>query len=365
MDALAEVDDYISSTLHETDEHFVNRFIEYISIAVEAQVPEYTGIFEEVLTYFNQQLAYRFYKNSHSIPYINTVKRKVEYQTFNLESLSKSKCSELWKIIGQVPLIDLHCWNFENNEFPLLRYSKQVTNIFDYDDAACFGNISSDDEIEVLEKTIADLFEECVANKYWTIPPKAFCDIRVGEFDGIELNELNDIVYFKLTLTSGYYLHGFVDPTNKNYWFAPVIDHARVTDHQKLKLVLLVVITALIRDFWVVETREQVFGIKSTANRRIRRNDRQSQRIIYLPRAKYINTLKTSALTTELNLSKRRSHFVRAHVRKIKCKKSSEAARTLAEKYGLAIFANQTVVKSRERGDQAKKRYIVVALHHN
>ena len=58
MDALAEVDDYISSTLHETDEHFINRFIEYISIA-EAQVPEYTHL-EEVLTYFNQQLAYRF-----------------------------------------------------------------------------------------------------------------------------------------------------------------------------------------------------------------------------------------------------------------------------------------------------------------
>ena len=31
----------------------------------------------------------------------------------------------------------------------------------------------------------------------------------------VSINELNDIVYFKLTLTSGYYLHGFVDPTTR------------------------------------------------------------------------------------------------------------------------------------------------------
>ena len=352
MDSQNEYHELINN---ESDNNFISRVIEFSSIAIETQETEFVGISEKIYKYFNQRIALKFYNGSNKIPYIDTKKNEVSFLSFDPKALRSETLKFLWESILAVPLLDMQCWNFNENEVPIRPFSDDVTDFKNTGDTKCFDNLFSEETTETLETGINDLFEESTTNKYWTIPPQAYCDIRLGEFEGLYLNEINDTVYFRLMFRETSFLHGFVCPKKKQYWMAPVINHARVDDAGRLKLMILLVIMTLVRDFWIVQHRETVFGSKIDRRGIQRRNSQRATKIIYLPRAKYFKNVNLKKLNTDLKFEKRRAHYVRPHARTIIGKKASSNARLLAEKYGLAINFNQTFIRAHEKGDKAVK----------
>jgi Holliday junction resolvase len=201
----------------------------------------------------------------------------------------------------------------------------------------------------------ASLISEALVSKQWAIPNGAVVKLRVGPFEYFELWEFGGGVYFLGRSRKGEYAVFWLNMKHGVLVFQS-LDPYQVTILEKegaerLHAALMLLFSAIVRDFLVIETREKVFE-----TRRQRLNIPGSQRegpiTIYLPRVKYVSSADVQRCASELSHHERRPHFVRAHLRKSST--ASEYQLSLASIYSFDVPSGYTFVRPHERGHKSR-----------
>jgi hypothetical protein len=201
--------------------------------------------------------------------------------------------------------------------------------------------------------------DEALAHKKWTIPPGALIELPYGPFKCCQAweHESPFEVSFVFRNARGEYSLGSVLPSEHFAmlqaveWYEPT-DPRRLTARVAAKLVM----AAIIRDFFVVEQREAVFGSRSNTGRGLpAQRVTGTPRVIYLPRVRYARArspdLRHSAEV--LGHAERRAHAVAAHLRVAQHASSAQLA--LAARYGFTVPEGRTFVRPHRRGDHERE----------
>jgi len=224
------------------------------------------------------------------------------------------------------------------------------------------------DNLDDAKNLIKDQLEEAVALKQSVIPFGGFFLLQ-GAVSGLKLFEINQDVFCVFAFNNGRYIRFIINPYDKTLTCPPdpgsiafsagenLYQTVRVDELQCPQLLcLFVLISAIIRDSWVVEVREAVFGagvFKRKASPLL--GDRREPLVVYLPRIRYARrSEEVNQVRQELNYAVRSQHWVRGHLRK--AVKASPAQILLAQKVGVYIPEGKTWVKEHRRGDQAAER---------
>jgi len=234
------------------------------------------------------------------------------------------------------------------------------------------------------EDYVGNLLAEAISLKQWTIPFGAYVLLSAGEIEAAKLYEVGSDVAILLIDRKGDYFLVWVTPREKDFTFASSADLAPAAGAwaaakakarsgeqwreeltvEELKestaefetrfgLGIKILLASIIRDFWVVEERERVFGASMEVRKGPRlRADRGRPRIVYLPRIRYVNKFKDES--DGLNLKARAPHFVVGHLRK--AVQASEDQIILARKFGIIVPEGFTFVRPHRRGDAAQER---------
>jgi Holliday junction resolvase len=121
---------------------------------------------------------------------------------------------------------------------------------------------------------------------------------------------------------------------------------------ERLQIGISILLAAIIRDFWVVEERQRVFGVAAKTKKAARlRSDWGKKSVVYIPRIRYVGDIQNRA--DELNYVIRRPHFVIGHLRK--ALQASERQIVLAKQYGIVVPEGFTFVRPHRRGDKAQE----------
>ena len=279
----------------------------------------------------------------------------VGFDPLDLEAL-KGKYGEFWE---EVP-IELAFYNDKTVGAANLHISKQqfLANCPHYE-----GDIS-----EGLEFVKSQLME-AVSLKEWTLPFGGYFQL-VGAVCGLKTFEINDDVFCLFCFKNGRYLRMVLNPALQTYILPPDpeavffegSDGVYATNGKiewltdRAILGLLLIASATIRDGWVVEERETVFG----EGRAIRKTspllgDYRKPIIVYLPRIKYVKKAEdVERAKADLNYAVRCQHWVKGHLRK--AVKASPAQILLAQRHGVYIPEGKTYVQGHNRGQQAAER---------
>ena len=218
----------------------------------------------------------------------------------------------------------------------------------------CFPRAEKPDE----SVGVADsLLEEALANKRWVIPPRALVQLPLGIFTLFEVSEFANEVFFVGRTERGEFTILELEMGNKAL-SVPQLDEIlnesaglRSAVYGALKLTL----SAVVRDFWVVEERDRVFAQKSAkkfAGVRIHKDDDGASRIVYLPRIRYKDTPTPENCAKSLEHEARAAHFVQAHVRRVG--HASDTQIILARRYGFQVPEGYTFVRPHERGKDSR-----------
>jgi len=238
-----------------------------------------------------------------------------------------------------------------------------------------------DDDLDSCKGFAMRVLKEAVQLKKWTIPWGAYVKIDSHPFVGVKLHEVGKEVIALLVFSNGTYAKFIINPYDQSVifpqrptcfgYFENIIQ-----EDEKQKVVIQscrqylskttsnlasgvsAFLGAMIRDFWVVEERNRVFG-KSVSVRSVSQmsGDRRKKVVVYLPRVKYLldgrNIISAEA---ELDLVKRTEHFVVGHLRK--AIKASDQQLLMARDHGICVPEGFTFVKPHKRGHiQAEKLY--------
>lgn len=206
------------------------------------------------------------------------------------------------------------------------------------------------DPTQSLECAI-QLFDEAVTNKRGTIPNHALVELRFGPFTYIELVEKGSNVFGVLLTEAGEFFEIYIIPKEHFCSFSLVncIHGDRLGPIESGVILLL---AAIIRDFWVVEERENVFASRVASERESRRNSADNRpRIVYLPRVHYQERPDTPHCSDALGLQEKSAHLVSPHRRRLGSgKHASDHQRILATLYGFDLQEGYTFVGPHERG---------------
>ena len=257
-----------------------------------------------------------------------------------------------------------HAFSDNINPFDIhhvLEPSTVFANQFDIEDSGfendnskrLFDNISLEGDLDEATKMVDDIINEASNNKIWTIPYKAKVEIQFGSFTSLVISEFKNNIYFLLNNSNGRSFYGFFNVDEKK-WDLSMTDFLPSSnskeDNDRIRIALKLLISSIVRDFWIVEVRESIFNYeRRNIKRKIRGQKFTQESIKYIPRVKYIRKIGVKKLETDLNYNERRSHWVVAHLRRIEGK-SSDTAIALAKNYGFEIKENFTFVKPHERG---------------
>jgi Restriction endonuclease len=128
----------------------------------------------------------------------------------------------------------------------------------------------------------------------------------------------------------------------------------RVTRPVKVGLALFV--SALVRDFWVIEQRETIFSEKRSVRKVAKlHSDRLKSVIVYLPRIRYTRRLTVES-AAHLDNRGRRPHEVTEHMRR--CANADPQQVALAKALGFHMPEGFTFVRRHRRGEgEVEKRY--------
>jgi hypothetical protein len=200
------------------------------------------------------------------------------------------------------------------------------------------------------------LLEEANANKKWCIPPKALVQLSVGPFEFFELTETEKEVLVVARNRDWEFYCFILDVTDNKCSFHLTSDKSQDDENARARIsaAVILLLAAVIRDFWVVEERERVF---SAANRQGMRGQCSSTSgattVVYLPRVQYTGMPDLKNCEDALGHKERRAHFVRSHLRQ--SAHASPHQIQLAELYGFTVPQGYTFVKSHERGKKQKE----------
>jgi len=132
------------------------------------------------------------------------------------------------------------------------------------------------------------------------------------------------------------------------------VELERVTRPVKVGLALFV--SALVRDFWVIEQRETIFSEKRSVRKVTKlHSERLNSVIIYLPRVRYTRRLTTES-SAHMDNRGRRPHEVTEHMRR--CANADPQQVALAKALGFHMPEGFTFVRRHKRGEgEAERRY--------
>ncbi|MGE5300297.1 MAG: restriction endonuclease [Acidobacteriota bacterium] len=256
------------------------------------------------------------------------------------------------------------------------------------------------EDVDKGNEFVMSLLKEAVSFKQWTIPHGAYVQMDIGPFKAVKLFELADDICCVLADDSGHYFMVWVDPVKQIFSFvhndSAYLDaadrvllemlkdgnvtrellsdvrpgkttstvsspeelrrriHEKVVfEDERFTLGLKILLSAIIRDFWVVEQRERVFGKGMLARKSSRlRADWGKKTIVYLPRVRYVGTVTRGE--EQLHVITRAAHFVTGHLRR--AVKANELQIMLARRFGVVVPEGFTFVKPHRRGDKAEER---------
>ena len=207
-----------------------------------------------------------------------------------------------------------------------------------------------------------DFLADAVANKVWTIPHGAIIEQELGPFAYIELYEYGESVFCVFRTTAGESYTAAVNPEKRlcNFTF-PLFSKQENQEglewgqmewgkKKAVEVGVRLILSAFIRDFWVVEEREQVFGHRQVSRLPYHRSQDEDDkpRIIYLPRIRYTNRPDAKKASEGMEYPERRQHTVAAHLRR--SPSASDHQLILAKRYGFDVPQGHTFVRSHERG---------------
>ena len=280
---------------------------------------------------------------------------------------------DFWSNMLVTPPFQFNMWDIPAN-LPLGSYElypRYLQSISSGHDPEISEQILSADNVDEVIDTYNKLMLEASSNKTWVIPPKAVCEIQLGPFTELVLTELNDVIYFAFATENRRILHGYVQPHVQEFWMTPQIYfHDGSAEAEKVPHILILVISSFIRDFWVVEERERVFSTKRLKKKnKLKTKGKLENRIVYLPRIKYVGDVSASRISDELELGTRQAHSVSAHLRKSDFASTSQ--KQLAALYNYEIPQGYTFVRPHSRGELKERNVIFrsksainLLLHH-
>ncbi|MEQ8846471.1 restriction endonuclease [Botrimarina sp.] len=226
---------------------------------------------------------------------------------------------------------------------------------------AMMDQLPSCEDVQKCEDHASFLLAEADANKQGCIPPQAVVQLAIGPFTSVELCEKEVSVCVALRQPSGLVFYFTVEP-KRQYSSALLVyedgDAAAEERTEKAQAALKLLISAVIRDFWVIERREAVFEQRTVPIERNRKDGyRDGVRMVYLPRVKYDYKRGPDLASCEeqLSVTNRRSHVVAGHLRK--SSHPSQHQLSLAIRYGFEVPEGYTFVRPHERG-KAKRDVI-------
>jgi hypothetical protein len=123
---------------------------------------------------------------------------------------------------------------------------------------------------------------------------------------------------------------------------------------QPVEIGLVLFVSALIRDFWVIERRETIFSEKRLVRKVAKLHSERLKAVtIYLPRVRYIRRL-TAESSAHLADSSRRPHEVSEHIRR--CANANPQQVALAKALGFYLPEGFTFVRRHKRGEGSVER---------
>jgi hypothetical protein len=191
------------------------------------------------------------------------------------------------------------------------------------------------------------LLTEATALRRWTIPPRAFVEVKAGPFIGVELTEIHDEVYFVWRASSNrYWLTSVGHRTQR---FNNPLMLSPEMGGEKVVAVLEVLMAALVRDFWVAEERRKIFDVKQRQRPGAKRATGTDRHFVYLPRIRYVSSgLRFDRLNEELKHAGRARHYVRPFLRKVE--RPSPLQLEIARRDNVRLPEGFTYVRSHYRG---------------
>lgn len=264
-----------------------------------------------------------------------------EYQDLDIRNWTEEMVESFWKTVETGFRVDRPHY-LQNDDYPIDPIEENKSwKIFKL---GC--------SIEEAESMTSALLEEASLNKKWTIPPRAVISLQIGHFTSIEMTEIWHEIYCVLRAPDKKYFLLSVNPY-KQEWalgFRHKIDQSNYSLETQAALKLT--ISALIRDFWVVEDRKIVFDRTQTASGKPKNLDNQASSpiVVYLPRIRYEydSAVNIESCVKDLDLTNRRKHYVKAHQRK--SENPSSVQLDLARLYGISVEQGFTFVRPHERG---------------
>jgi hypothetical protein len=200
--------------------------------------------------------------------------------------------------------------------------------------------------------SVADaLLTEAIASKKWTVPAGAEIELPLGPFVRMTAWEIEDEVAFILRTGSGEFIVATLEPAKQHFAFSGdfgIDPDEAVPIEAALKLLL----SAVVRDFFVVEEREKVFAHRLMQPRSRKGHKAQDEpRVVYLPRVRYMSAAVARG-RAELGQPQRRKHDVGPHLRK--ARQAAEHQLWLARTYGFSVPQGYTFVRPHRRGERAR-----------
>ncbi len=204
--------------------------------------------------------------------------------------------------------------------------------------------------------TTNQLLAEAVASRQWTIPPGAVVDLAIGPFVRIEVREVGPAVVFVCRNARSEFMPFVVFPKTGAIGgsIASVFDDA--PHGERVQATIHVLLASIVRDFWVVEERSQVFARAPEPLRRKRAATvptNGAPAIVYLPRVRYLNAPDVGRAARELVPADRRAHTVAPHLRR--SASASPHQRALAAIHGYSVPEGFTFVRPHQRGGEERE----------
>jgi len=214
------------------------------------------------------------------------------------------------------------------------------------------------------------LLTEGVAARQSTVPDGAVVEFSIGDFAGVEVSERRDFYFswrdadgnarlicrvkvsqekFKWEIiTDGLDAirnrFSVQDPMTRSYFELSVREQRSVQwisnfDEDEFSAIYFLS-AAILRDFWVVENRENAFRLGAPRVRRhTGRDGKKIDKIIYLPRCKYNREKVTAAANPDTKIWSVSPHFIRSHFRVLGDGHSASAKqKAIATLHGITEF---------------------------
>ena len=211
------------------------------------------------------------------------------------------------------------------------------------------------DDIEQTLAAADALLDEASTSKIGTIPPGAVVQPAFGPFSHFVVHERRDGVWFVAMTKEGEYALMCVEPDTR-YLYFPTVTFAGDERIAGIKAALKLFLASVVRDFWVVEEREQVFATRAANNATSTKGLHgvpTGPRIVYLPRIRYVagEVGRIADMRASINPASRRAHEVASHFRRVD--RPSQAQIDLARFLGLAVPPGHTFVRAHNRGNDS------------